>query len=163
MLTFNVVEILEIAQQIERNGQAFYTRASGGSRSPQQRKLLENLASMERDHERTFAAMQARLGSATRCSETLAPEVSSYLRAIVEGKVFSPKPDMDTLGSAGIEEVLKTAIDLEKDSIVFYLGIEQLVMDAHDVKTVDEIIHEELGHVAILSDTLHEVQAGGDE
>lgn len=163
MLTFNVAEILEIAQQIERNGQTFYTRAAEGARSEQQQRLLENLASMEREHERTFGAMQSRLGSAARDGSEMDPQVASYLRAIVEGKVFSTQPDLEALSGAGIVSILKTAIELEKDSIVFYLGVEQLVMNAHDVKTIDEIIREELGHVAILSDTLHEVQGGGDE
>ena len=43
-----------------------------------------------------------------------------------------------------MEEVLQTAIGLEKDSIIFYVGIEELVPEKLGKDKVNDIIKEEM-------------------
>ena len=54
-------------------------------------------------------------------------------------------------GDEPLESIINTAIGLEKDSIVFYLGIRKLVPKAMGIDKIDDIIREEMSHVAILS------------
>ena len=53
-----------------------------------------------------------------------------------------------------MEEILKTAIGLEKDSIVFYTGIREMVSEKMGKNKVNDIINEEIGHIVDLSNQL---------
>ena len=52
------------------------------------------------------------------------------------------------------EEILKIAIGLEKESIVFYVGIKDIVPKSLGKDKIDAIIREEMSHVVLLSDQL---------
>jgi rubrerythrin len=50
-----------------------------------------------------------------------------------------------------LEAILKEAITAEKDSIVFYLGMKDMVADGAGKAKIDVIIKEEMGHIRQLS------------
>ena len=54
-------------------------------------------------------------------------------------------------GNEPPEEVLRTAIGLEKDSIAFYVGIMEFVPPELGKFRVADIIKEEMRHVVILN------------
>jgi rubrerythrin len=58
-----------------------------------------------------------------------------------------------------MREVLELAIGFEKDSIVFYLGMKDLVPAAIGGVHLDTIIKEEMTHLSILGGRLAEVAA----
>ena len=156
---FNADEIFEIAEQIERNGAAFYRRAAELALGDKARDLLVGLAEMEDRHEKTFVAMRAdvRKQRPDWCADLADPDganqVTLYLRAVAEGKVFDLKSDPAAALSAkeSLASILKTAIGLEKDSIVFYLGIKDAVPENLGKDKIDNIIREEMTHITILS------------
>jgi rubrerythrin len=49
------------------------------------------------------------------------------------------------------DEVIKTAMGLERDSIVFYTGLKESVSRKAGKDKVEAIIKEEINHIAILS------------
>ncbi len=154
MKTFNMDEIFEIAEQIERNGAAFYRRAAEGSLDAGQKQKLLDLAEMELSHERTFAAMRTEQENAPTSFDPYG-EAARYLDAIADGRVFDLCADLiEDLSGKTIEEILKIAIDLEKNSIVFYLGLRDLVSESLGKKRVEAIIAEEMRHITLLSDEL---------
>ena len=53
-----------------------------------------------------------------------------------------------------MEEILKEAILAEKDSIVFYLGMKELVPENFGKTKIDAIIKEEMAHINLLSSKL---------
>ena len=53
-----------------------------------------------------------------------------------------------------MRQVLHTAIGLERDSIVFYLGMKELVPENFGKDKIDGIIKEEMGHIKLLSNRL---------
>ena len=55
---FNANDIFEIAVKIEQNGAKFYRNAAKQVEEEKHKKFLLELASMEDDHETTFANMQ---------------------------------------------------------------------------------------------------------
>ena len=57
-----------------------------------------------------------------------------------------------------MEEILKTAITAEKDSIVFYLGMKDVVPTHLGKEKLDDIIKEEMGHISLLSKELLELK-----
>ncbi|MCH7559530.1 MAG: rubrerythrin, partial [Planctomycetes bacterium] len=59
VMPFNADEVFEMAEQIERNGAKFYRAAA--KKFPELSQVLSDLAVMEDEHEKTFAAMRAEL------------------------------------------------------------------------------------------------------
>jgi len=53
-----------------------------------------------------------------------------------------------------MEEILKEAILAEKDSIVFYLGMKEMVPENLGETKIDAIIKEEMAHIKLLSGKL---------
>ena len=149
---FNADEILQIAEKIERNGSAFYRECAGNVADTDAVQLLEKLAAMEDDHEKAFAGIRSRLSVGEKESTTFDPNGESvlYLKALADTKVFFEK-NIDT---SDMEDILKSAIIAEKDSIVFYLGMKDLVPEALGASKVDAIIKEEMSHIKLLSNEL---------
>jgi len=161
-ITFNADEIFEMAEQIERNGAKFYRKAAKGAAGASSKDTLLGLADMEVEHERTFAAMRVELSTLERASASFDPEgqAALYLRAIADGHVFNPKadPSAKLTGKETPAQVFRTAIGLEKDSIVFYLGIQDLVGKTLGRDKIANIIQEEMSHVTLLSGELAKVE-----
>jgi len=80
-------------------------------------------------------------------------EAILYVRGMVDGHVFDVRKDPSErlTGEETMEDILKTAIGLEKDSIVFYLGMKEMVPERLSKQRIDDIIKEEMGHIALLS------------
>lgn len=154
-INFNADEILEIAERIERNGRRFYTKAAANTTEEEARKLLLELASMEQEHEKTFTELRSHLTNDERETKDYDPydEKSRYLEAMADGKVFDYTKDPSEMlsGTENISDVLGKAIGLEKDSIVFYLGIKEMVTERLGSARVADIIKEEMRHITVLS------------
>jgi len=150
---FNAAEILEIAQEIERNGAEFYRRAAEQTTNPKAHHLLLTLAAMEDEHLEVFASLGEALEQLWDPDFDVDGQAGQYLRAVADGRVFNTKerPAEQLGGSESAEDILRVAIALEKESVVFYQGIRQMVLDPVARDRVDRIIREELGHIADLS------------
>jgi rubrerythrin len=163
-LPFNADEIFEMAEQIERNGARFYRRAAEGAVDPRNRQLLLDLAAMEDKHEKVFASMRADLADKKQETAVFDPDEQAalYLRAIADGHIFDVQADPLQLftGKETMEDILRVAMGMEKDSIVFYLGMKELIPERLGKDRIDGIIHEEMGHLALLS---KEMAAPGQE
>lgn len=155
-LYFHPGEIFAMAQEIERNGAHFYRTVSQKTALADMRGLLLELAAMEDDHEKTFAAMQQKLSSQQGREAPLDEEAALYLRAWADGHVFDPKsnPAQQLTGKESREEILRIAIGLEKDSIAFYAGIREAIPEGWGKDKVDGIIKEEMSHVRLLGERL---------
>ena len=149
---FNANEVFEMAEQMERNGAKFYRDAAETATDPSNKELLIGLAKMEEAHEKIFESMRAELTAAEKASTVFDPsgEASLYLRALADSRVFFEK-EIDV---TSMMEILKSAIEAEKDSIVFYLGMKEAVPDKLGRDRIENIIKEEMGHIRLLSKEL---------
>ncbi len=150
---FNADEVFEMAEQIERNGAAFYRRAA--RQFSEQQGLLQTLAEQEDRHEETFAALRRQLVSAAAREETAYDpdqQAAAYLRAMAGGHVVDlrRKPADLLTGRESLGEMLGIAIGLEKDSIAFYLGLKEMVPPALGREALDAILREEQKHIVFL-------------
>jgi rubrerythrin len=155
-IDFNADEVFEIAEQIERNGANFYRTVAKNIQNSNQKQLLIDLANMEDEHEQTFKNLRSKLTMDEKAQTTFDPEGESerYLRALADTRVFYEK-EIDT---TSMEEILKSAITAEKDSIVFYIGIKDVVPAHLGKEKLDGIIREEMGHISLLSKELMELK-----
>ncbi len=149
---FNANEVFEMAEQMERNGTKFYRDAAETAADPSNKELLMGLSKMEEAHEKIFESMRADLTAVEKASTVFDPsgEASLYLRALVDSRVFFKK-EIDV---TSMVEILKSAIEAEKDSIVFYLGMKEAVPENLGRDRIEAIIKEEMGHIRVLSNEL---------
>ena len=157
-ITFNAFEIFEMAEQIERNGVKFYRRAAEIVGDKDMRKTLLDLAEMETEHEKTFENMRKQISHKERDLITFDPEneAALYLQAMASGHVFDLKKDMSKqlTGKETAEDILKMAVQAEKDSIAFYIGLKRFVPAPAGKEKVEDIIGEEMSHIVVLDEKL---------
>ena len=157
-ITFNIDEVFELAEQIERNGAKFYRKAAEAAGNEDARDLLLSLAVMEDEHEATFKAMRAEVAADEKAATIYDPEGQSaaYLRAMASGHVFdmSSDPSEKLTGSETLQDILADAINAEKNSIVFYLGIKDVVPEKLGKEKIEPIIKEEMSHITLLVDKI---------
>jgi rubrerythrin len=149
---FNADEVFEMAEQMERNGAKFYRDAAETAADPSNKEMLIGLSKMEEAHEKIFESMRADLTAAEKASTVFDPsgEASLYLRALVDSRVFFKK-EIDV---KSMVEILKSAIEAEKDAIVFYLGMKEAISQNFGRDRIEAIIKEEMGHIRLLSKEL---------
>ncbi|MDH3344163.1 MAG: ferritin family protein [Desulfobacteraceae bacterium] len=162
-IVFNADEIFEMAIRIENNGAAFYRKAAGLQSDTKNQKFLEGLANMEDQHQKIFTEMRTTLTQKDKDPKVFDPydEVSQYLTAMADtmGGEGSPSVADSLTGDETLEEILRIAVGLEKDSILFYLGIKDLIPSQSGQDRIDEVIREERRHVAQLSNLLEKLKA----
>ncbi len=160
-VNLTALEIFEIARQIERNGAKFYRDAATVCVDKAMKQFFLQLAEMEDEHEKIFDEMRENLKDEGRDVRVFDPnnEIVYYLKAIAKSAGWEGQSSPHT-EFAGYEEpvkVIKRAIEAEKASIDYYLGLKEFVSSPAGRNKVDEIIKEEMGHVVSLQKQLEQL------
>ena len=152
---FNADEILQMAEQIERNGVKFYRKAAENMSDLDIQRMLLEFADMEVEHAQTFANIRNQFLERKQQLAAFDPEgqAGQYLQAMADGRVFDPTKDLSQQlsGDETVEDILNMAIGAEKNSIVFYLGLKDMVPEDEGRDDVEAIIREEMQHIIILN------------
>ena len=151
-ISFSGSELINIAIGIERRRIAFYDIMAKSSENAATRDVFQYLANMERAHIQIFQSMLTEADK-YQISETYAGEYATYLQALVDSVVFTDDmvtSEMATQADSDIE-ALELAIGAEKDSILFYYEMKD-IMPKRVQPTVDKIITEEKSHLRQLSE-----------
>ena len=160
--SFNAEEVFKMAVQIEKNGAAFYRKAADLQEDGSDKQFLLGLAKMEDQHEISFEEMKKDLAKHETAQTVFDPndELSLYLDAMADAHGGEGDPDVLELitGRESMEEIIKTAIGLEKKSILFYVGLEDLVPVRLGKEKIDKIIREEKKHIAQLTRFLKKIK-----
>jgi len=151
-ISFSGSELINIAIGIERRGIAFYDIMTRSTENATARDVFQHLADMEREHVQIFQGM---LSEANRYqpSEAYTGEYAAYLQALVDSAVFTDDIVTSEM-AARVEsdiEAMELAIGTEKDSILFYYGMRD-IMPQGVQPTVNKIITEEKSHLRLLSE-----------
>ena len=157
-IPYSADEIFEMAEQIERNGAKFYRKAAELAQRADVRDLLTSLAKMEDGHEAMFISLRENLPNEASQPSVFDPygETSLYLQAAADSHVFNVRKDVRELltGKETAEEILNMAIGFEKDSIVFFLGMRDMVPENMGKKEIGILVEQEMTHLADLSKQL---------
>ena len=155
-LQFNADEIFTMAEKIEQNGARFYRTA--GKKFAAHASIFERLAGMEDNHYKRFSQMHKDISEREKESLTADPDDqgAALAEAWANGHVFdfSKDPSASLKALSGFADVIKFAISIEKESIVFYLGMKEMVPNFAGADQLDAIIKEEMSHIRILNDLL---------
>lgn len=151
----NAIEILEIAERIEQNGADFYQKAADIFDDPDISGMFLRLAEWEAKHEAIFANMRRQLLESGTETDTHIPsrEKLSDAQVMAGLAVFGIRPEpSDVLsGKENEADIIRGAIEREKDSIVFYTGLKGFAPSEENVDIINSIINEELEHIRILN------------
>jgi rubrerythrin len=161
-VVFNAGEVFEIARQIERNGARFYQRAAQAMGEGETASLLLSLSDMEKRHEHVFAKMSKELDAQEKEQPLYDPygEADQYVRALAGGHVFDLTADPNDWLTEGRSpaDVLRKAIGVEKESILFYLGMKESVPEKLGKDRIEGIIKQEMNHVSLLTARLRVIE-----
>jgi rubrerythrin len=143
--------VFAMAVQIEANGARFYRSAAARCGDAQTAEFLQKMAAMEDGHRKTFEQLRAEAAKHKAAAADLRPEGGLYMAAIADGIRIegSPSAAEALAGNESVEAMLRLAVDLEKQSVLFYLGLKD-VAPAAGAPSVDKIIAEEKAHIATL-------------
>jgi len=153
-IAFTADEVFEMAEQIERNGAKFYREAATKAPERQIKDMFLRLAAMEDTHLRTFQQMRTTLSDQDKGGTTFDPEgeASLYLQAMADDRGFEGMKgrNVKLTGQESTQALLEIAIGAEKNSILYYVGLKELVPTETGREKVEAIIREEVGHAAEL-------------
>jgi rubrerythrin len=149
---FTGSELLNIAISIEKNGAAFYGSLVELAGDGEAREMYRQLAAKEREHMDIFQKMLASVAD-YQPPETFTEEYDAYLKALVDSAVFTnDQVARETAQKAGSDmEAIQIGLRAEKDSIIFYYEMREVVRK-QEREAVDRIIEEEKSHVRQLLD-----------
>jgi rubrerythrin len=147
MNKYSIDEIMEMAVQTEVLGHQFYTgMAEKFNKDNGLVKLFTELASKEKDHEKTFKGLRDAVAKGGGAEPVQWEEVSNYMRAFVESEFFLGKgkslPSLDHIMT--VKDAVKFAIGFEKETLLYFLELRTIVREK---EAVDEIINEEKAHI----------------
>ena len=152
---FNANEIFQIAINIEENGKRFYEKAMELIDDKDAKALLASLAKEELEHLKKFTALKEQLPKEAAAGTVWDPEndMNNYLHMVADmnvfGSDFNLKDELSQVKSA--EDALKFGIQFEKDSIIFFLTIQDATDEAKGRELIGQLIEEEKGHLKKLS------------
>ena len=153
-ILFTPADVFDIAIEIERNGAAFYRKAAANFADDAVRRELFELAAMEDTHEVTFAQMKRDLVRDESPAEWFDAESDAvmYVRSFAAGHVFDVTKDPSALvtDTTPLSEILRFALDRERDSVLFFLGMQGLMPAREGRNRIEHIIKQEMGHITTL-------------
>jgi rubrerythrin len=154
--TFNLCEIFDMAEAIERKGSEFYRKAAEIFKDTDMHETLLQLAEKEANHAIAFAAIRKSF-SERECPPTAFDpdgELALYLQAMADHRICGIKDKnlcRELTGEESKEEILQLAIDREKEGLAFYLGLKDAVTKQSDKDKVEVIIKAKMRHIGLLS------------
>ena len=145
-------ELIEIGIGIEKNGAAFYESLAESTGDAGLQGIYTHLADREREHAEIFRNMLGTSGD-YRLPQPLTGEYDAYLKALVDSLIFTDDGTARAMArNAGSDmEAVQTALRVEKDSILYYREMRNLVRRT-DRTIVDTLIEEERGHIGQLTE-----------
>jgi rubrerythrin len=145
-------DVLAMAKWIERQAEAFYAHLADKVHDQITRKILGDLAAMERDHEHIFHSLRDEHIAAV--SAEVLPYAHILMQLCVD--VRSTLKESFT-GRESPTDMLGKAIEFEKSTVVFFAGLRETMPDDASRAQVDAILREEVGHIFLLSGQLPHV------
>jgi rubrerythrin len=158
-IVFSSSELINTAIGIERRGITFYDIMAKSTDNEVARDVFDALVVMEREHIRIFQEMldEADIQPSADSSEH---EYSGYLQALIDDAVFTDDlitSEMATEADSDIK-ALELAIAAEKDSILFYYEMRDL-MPRGTASMINTIIAEEKTHLQQLTEIKRKLSA----
>ena len=151
---FTAHEILDLAIQLEENGEAVYREAAGQAKNADIRELLLWMVEEEVKHARLFKELKQEIE--TRSINPFMEEMSrKVFGGILGDKSFSHR-EVNFAEIKRTQDLIKIFIEFEKDTVLFYETLLPFIEDNNTLHYVTKIIAEEDNHIKKLQELLAE-------
>jgi rubrerythrin len=147
---FSIYEIVDLAVRIEENGEHFYRNLSKDVMQPALEQMFRWLADAEVQHREWFMKLKEQLRP-RRDKGQLEAIGGSILQEILGARTFSLE-DADFSKVTNVGDLIKIALEFEKDTILFFEIIQGLADDEKTNAGLRRIIAEENNHVRMLQE-----------
>ena len=147
-------DVFAMAVRIEENGHAFYACAAERAENRQIKTLLESLARMEQGHVEFFKLLRGQLPRSFPADAIWDPEglAETYLQATADTHIFTVESAASRLKKVKTpSEVLDMALQFEKDSVTFFVGMKEILPEPTGKDELDKLILSEMGHIRMLT------------
>jgi rubrerythrin len=157
---FSILEAVEVAMMMEEEGIRFYALAEQKAGDPETKRLFASLRDREHQHIEVFRRLYSDLAARESDPDAelwlLDTEVSSYFRAAVAATVFPTKGSADAAiaGLHDVTDILRFALRVEKDSILFYRELLASHPWPEARALIEKVIAEERRHVVFIHEKL---------
>ena len=149
---FSVHEILDLAIQLERNGESVYRDAVDKIAKSDLISLLTWMAEEEARHRRWFSELKNNFDT-----DSINPFMEEMGRQVFGGmlgeKSFSHR-DVDFSRVKRLEDLIGIFIEFEEDTILFYEALIPFIEDKDTLQNISKIIAEENNHIKKLQEVL---------
>lgn len=161
VFNFNAAEVFNIAIEIEENGRKFYESAQKIVDDAGVRKLFEELAAQEISHKARFEALKAQLSPEATSPAVWDPDnaLDQYIKMMADMHVFVSNPSLDSQLATvkDVRSALKLAIEFEKDSVIFFLSMQEATEGKQGQEMVEALVREEREHLKRLAMELRRI------
>jgi rubrerythrin len=151
---FNEIEAVRIAQDMEKNGLAFYQRAAAKTANPAVREVFQQLIADEKEHLKTFEELHAALEARRTAGQAFEDdaELGAYIGQLLGTQVFCEKCAATGLLNKAEDDCSALAVSLqaERDAIVFYQEMLNFVDSKEAKEAFDWILKEERRHLVTI-------------
>lgn len=142
----NAGDALAAAVEIERRGRAFYEKASAAAKNGQDKDFFEFMASEEAAHEGIFSGMLRAYGGTDVPAGATDEEYLGYVKALLDSHIlFMPEEEL-----AALKCPLRQAMQFEKDTLVFFLALADMVPPSEKGRVL-ALAEEERKHLRMLA------------
>ena len=155
VFNFNATEVFDIAIKIEENGKRFYDRGREIVKDPEVQKLFAELSVEEIKHKEKFTTLKSQLPASAASGAVFDPnrELDLYIKMMADQHVFisteSVDAQLDQIREA--RDALKMAVDFEKDSVIFFLTMQDATEGAKGKEFIGSLVKEEQEHLRRLT------------
>lgn len=149
---FKASDIIRAAEEIERRGESFYQRlvdSIGVNGDAAARAVFEFLCKEEAKHRAVFSAMGERLAPVEMPAWANEEEYMTYMRAMLDDHALFRAGETAGAGLSR-EEAIHMAMQFEKDTMLFFREMRDLVPESEQV-VVDRCAEEERSHLKKLA------------
>ena len=155
MAVFSAAQALSMAVRIEENGTAFYTAAAERTEDQELRELFEELAGRERAHRQVFEDMAKHVEPVSGPVESDVGDYASFLEVALDHAVFAGEDKALRMAEEADSgpAALRAAMGFEKDTMLFYYDLREMVGEKDRV-LISEVIQEEKRHLRRLVDSV---------
>jgi rubrerythrin len=149
---FAASEIVELGIQIEKNGRDFYGILCQKAKHPAAAEVFKFLSAEEEKHILVFKGILGKIEE-YEPPQGYADEYIAYMNALASDYVFTRKNKGEEIARRikDDKEAVDMGISFEKDSIIFYEGMEKAVPE-YSLPVVRELIQQEQGHLRQLTE-----------
>ena len=152
---FKATDILLAAQEVETRGEVFYNRLVETTSDAKLKDMFVFLAKEETKHKEIFRKLHERLGEIELPAWAEEDEYVDYLKFLLDSHTLFRLGDLDHLKNfmGSPEDAIETAMGFEKDTILFFVEMQEFVPEG-EKKYIKACIDEERSHLRLLASML---------